>query len=146
MSLNVATLTAQLTALFTSPPSDIAGCAAAWANAMEDYATAIVPASITVTLAASALESNLITTFADNGSPSMIALLEANFALFADGVALGMIGYTAVSPPGLVGFGTIGNQTSWGDAASAWVTKIDDWMRTGTATLIVFPFTVSNWS
>jgi len=146
MPLDVTALTTQLTALFTSPPSDINGCAAAWAAAMEAYATAIVPASITVTLAASALESNLIVTFADNDSPSMIALLEANFSLFADGVALGMIGYTPVSPPGLVGFGTIGNQTSWGTAASVWVTKIDTWMRTGTATLIAPPFTVSNWS
>lgn len=146
MPLDASGLAGNLNTLFGSPPDNISDCAASWASAMESYTTGIVPASITVTLAANALESNLITTFANNGSPSMLTSLESDFALFASGVALGMIGYNSVPPPGPVGFASIGTQTSNAGASLVWTVEIDTWMRTGVSTLIAPPFTVVPWS
>lgn len=146
MALDAAGLAGNLNTLFGSPPDNISDCAASWASAMESYAIGIVPPSITVTLAANALESNLIATFANSGSPSMLTSLESDFALFASGVALGMIGYTSVPPPGLVGFASIGTQTSNPGAALVWTVAINSWMITGISTLIAPPFTVVPWS
>ena len=146
MALNKVALTTALTSLFSNPPDSIDGCAAAWADAMESYATSIVPASTTVPAAASDLEAALKTTFVNNGSTAMLTTLESDFLTFATTVGGGMTGYTSTPPPGLVGFSTIGNADTHATAAANFANKIDTWMKTGIATLIVSPYTVVNWS
>lgn len=146
MALNTAALTAQLTSLFTSPPDNIAGCASAWASAMQSYSASIVPASTTVSAAATALESALAAAFVNNGSPSMLATMEAAFASFAATVGGGMTGFTATPPPGPVGFASIGTQADNATAASTWTTDINSWMITGLAAQITPPLPPVPWS
>lgn len=146
MALNAPGLASSLSTLFTSPPNNINGCATSWANAMQSYAVAIVPASITVTAAATALDAELQSIFPNNNSPSMIPQLETAFANFATVVGSGMVGFTATPPPGLVGFASIGNQASTGAAALVWAALIDAWMRTGLAAQIAPPLPPVNWS
>src|SRR5690606_15765077 len=117
-------------------------CAQAWADALEAYATAIVPPSTTVTAAAAALATALDGAFAQ---PSALAAMETAFAAFAGAVGGGMAGYTPTPPPAPVGFASLvagGNVDSHEDAAANWADLIDAWMTTGLSTLIAPPNTV----
>lgn len=135
MALDPSGLTADLTANFATPGATYAACGQQWADAMQAYATGIVPASTTVTTAAATLASDLAAAFAlADAIPSM----ETAFATFAATVGLGMApAFTAVPPPGAAGFAAQfggGHPVTHADAASAISGIIDTWMRTGTAT------------
>jgi hypothetical protein len=108
-------------------------CAQQWANAMQSYAAAIVPASTTVTGAASALSSSLASAFLLADASSAV---DAAFETFAASVGSGMASFTATPPPAPPGFasamGTLYSDNA--AAAAAWASRIDTWMRTGTAT------------
>lgn len=153
MPLNKPALDSALTELFTSPPDTFAGCAQAWADALESYAIAVVPASTTVSAAAEVLSATLISIFSANtvtgSGDATAASMEAAFATFAATVALGMVpAYTGNVPVGNVGFSALFGVTrnSALDAALAFSSAIDTWMRTGTATLNSPPATTVNWN
>lgn len=153
MPLVAATLEAQLLPLFQSPPDNRPDCASSWASAMNTYTAGIIPASTTVSAAATALEAELIGVFdswwsTDEQSGLTLDPFETAFANFALVVAGGMTaaGYTGTPPPGLVGFSSLLDAEDHATAASNFASKIDTWMRTGIATLIVLPNTVVPWS
>jgi hypothetical protein len=147
MPLDTASLGSALGDLFDDPPHDRGACAQAWADAVKGFAAKVIPASTTVSGAASTLEGALLSAF---GSQAAAPALEQAFAAFAVSVAGGMAaaGFTGVPPPGPVGFAALlaTIQSSRSSAAAAWAAKIDAWARTGTATLIAPPNTLLNWT
>jgi hypothetical protein len=147
MPLSLPALSSGLADGFARPAADAAGCAAQWADAVKSHATAIVPASATVEAAAAALEGQLAEAFS---APSAISGMESAFAAFAAAVGGGMAGWTPVPPPGPVGFAAHFAQdpppATHSDAAGEVASLVDTWMKTGSATLIAPPFTVTNWT
>ena len=118
-------------------PATRAAAATAWADAMESYAAAIVPASTAVTAAAAALDTALASAFANTSSAATASAMETAFTAFATTVAAGMApAFTGTPPPGSVGFSTLlsTNKASMAIAATDWSDAIQAWMITGTAT------------
>jgi hypothetical protein len=134
MALNVALLQSGLTDVAANPPATTAECAQAWADAVGDFATAIVPASSTVEAAAAALSASLLAAF-ESGDAA--APMEVAFLTFATAVGGGMVGFVATPPPAPVGFaeefaGPF--PTTHAEAGQSMAQLIFDWMLTGTAT------------
>lgn len=155
MPLNPAGLQSDLGAFFADPhiilvddEVDVTGsraaCAQEWADAMQAYATGIIPASSTVAAAAATLSGALSSAFA---LPSAATAFDTAFLAFATTVGGGMAGFTPVPPPAPLGIATLlgTTQATHGAAAAAFATKIDTWMRTGTATPLPSGAPV-NWS
>jgi hypothetical protein len=146
MPLNPAALQSSLASLFASPPATRAACAQAWADAVNGYAAAIVPASTTVAAGVAALSSALASAFA---APSAASPFDAAFAAFAVTVAGGMLPtFTGVPPaaPLNVAGQLATEQPTHAAAAAAWASLIDTWFRTGTGVLVAPPNTVVPWS
>jgi hypothetical protein len=144
MPLDTAALSSALDDLFVDPPKSADACAAAWAAAMKGYAAEMVPPSSTVSSAADALEGALPAAF--KGAP---AALETAFGAFAATVSGGILPtFVGAPPPAPVGFAALlaTMQDTRPAAAAAFTTKIDTWFRTGTATLVAPPNTVTTWS
>lgn len=146
MPLNPASLQSSLESLFSSPAGSRAQCAQAWADAVNGYAAAIVPASTAVAAAVATLASSLASAF---GAPSAASPFDAAFAAFAVTVAGGMLPAFAGVPPAAplnvaAQLGIV--QPSHAAAAAAWAAMIDAWFRTGTATLVAPPNTLVPWS
>jgi hypothetical protein len=146
MALDVNGLVGSLNSLFSEPYPTTQENAGAWARAIGSYTQNIIPSSVTVSAASSAFEAELNTAFINNDKPVMLLQLEAAFGNFATIVGGGMIGYNAVRPPSFIGLAEIGVAGSHGVAALTFAAKINVWMKTGTATLLVFPFTTQPWS
>lgn len=145
MALNKAGLITSLTTLFSDPPTTLVDCADDWGDAVQSYASSIVPASTTVTAASTTLKTTLATTFQNNDSPSMLTTLEANFLTWATTIGGGMAGFTPTPPPGSIGFSSLSDASSHSIGATNFANKIDTWMKTGTAyTLPSGPLV--NWS
>lgn len=146
MALNPTTLQSSLEALFAEPPATAAECAQAWADAVESYASGIVPASTTVSAAAAAMVGALEAAFA---SPSAAPAFDAAFATFATAVAAGQLPtFTGTPPPAPLNVASLLalTQPTHAAAAAAFTTLIDLWFRTGSATLVAPPNTVVPWS
>jgi hypothetical protein len=146
MPLNTAGLTSDLEALFADPPPTAAECALAWADAAEAWASGIVPPSTTVSASKAALAASLAGAFA---TPAAAPLMETAFLTFATAVGLGMAGYAPVPPVAPIGFAPQfagPKPETHVEAAQQLASLLDDWMKTGTATLLVPPFTVLLWS
>ena len=152
MPLNPASLQSSLQSLFASPPLAAspsltrAACAQAWANAINGYAAAIVPASTTVAAGVAALSSSLASAFA---APSAASAFDAAFAAFAVTVAGGMLPlFTGVPPPATLNIASLlgSSQPTHAAAAAAFSSLIDAWFRTGTGVLVAPPNTVVPWS
>lgn len=146
MALDDGGLESALEAICEAPPATAAECAQAWADAMEAYASGIVPASTTVSAAAATLAGALTTAF---GSPAAAPGMESAFAAFATTVGSGMVGYVPTPPPAPVGFATQfagPKPETHADAASAIAGLIHAWMTTGIATLAAPPNTPLTWS
>ena len=146
MPLNAASLQSSLESLFASPPASRAGCAQAWADAVNGYAAAIVPASTTVAAAVAALSSSLSSAFA---APSAAAPFDAAFAACAVTIAGGMLPlFTGVPPPAPLGVAALlgVQRPTHAAAAAAFAGQIDAWFRTGTGVLVAPPNTVVAWS
>lgn len=147
MPVNPSGLSNSLASNFASPAADAAGCAQQWADAVKSYAADVVPPSTTLETAAAALQSGLATAFA---APSAIAGMEQAFSAFGTSLAVGMAPtFTGAPPPGPVGFANqFGGPApeTHGAAAGAIASLIDTWFRTGTATLVAPPNTVTPWS
>ena len=155
MALNIAGLQSDLATFFGDPPVVFAGedvdptasraaCAQEWADAAQSWAAAIVPASTTVAAAATTLSGALASAFALADASTAF---DAAFLAFATTVGGGMAGFTPVPPPAPLGVSTLlaTTQSTHAAAASAFATKIDTWMRTGTATPLPSGSPV-NWS
>lgn len=155
MPLNPSGLTSDLTSFFSDPPVTIvddevdltasrSACAQEWADAAQAYASAIVPASTTVSAAAASLASSLAAAFA---LPSAASAFDAAFLAFATTVGGGMAGFTAVPPTAPLNIASLlsTTQSTHAAAASAFSSLIDTWMRTGTATPLPSGSPV-NWS
>ena len=119
----------------SSPGPDIASCAQQWADAMKEYASAIVPASTAVNAAAAALKTALEGAFAAGAAPPG---METAFATFATSVGAGMApAFVATPPSGPVGFATQFAKpfpATHEAAATALSGLINTWMKSGTAT------------
>lgn len=135
MPLDVTKLYDGLLDVASAPGPTNADCATQWADAMKEYASAVVPASTTVEAAADALETALAAAFA---LPAAAASMESAFAAFALAVGGGMApAFTATPPPGPVGFATqfaSAFPATHALAATALSGLINTWMKTGTAT------------
>ncbi len=135
MPLNISALQNGIQTVSQSPAPDIAGCAQQWASAATQYATAVVPPSLTVSAAGSALTAALAGAFA---TPLAAPGMESAFAAFAASVGVGMApAFVAAPPPRPVGFATqfaLPPPPTAAAAASAVTTLIDTWMRSATAT------------
>lgn len=146
MPLNPASLQSALASLYAAPPGTRAACAQAWADAINGYAAALVPASTTLAAGVATLASALASAF---GSPSAAAPFDAAFTALATTLAAGMLPtFTGVPPPAPLNvaaqLGT--NQPTHAAAAAAWASLIDTWFRTGTAVLVAPPHTLVPWS
>lgn len=142
MPLATPILQSALEALFAEPPLLVAECAEAWGSAVRDYAAGIVPPSTTVGAAAASLTTALAAAFA---TPVAAPAFDLAFAAFATTVGAGMLpAFVAVPPPAPLGVAALlaAPQPTHAAAAAAFSASIDLWMRTGSATLAVPPFTV----
>jgi hypothetical protein len=148
MPLNPPILQSKLNTLFQHPPDNIPECAAAWSDAMSQYAGSILPVATTVELSCTILESNLNIVFQNNSELNMLSQLEQAFNHFGNVVGVGMLaaGYITVSPKALVGFGSLTNANDFASASSNFSSIIHSWLITGTAQLAVPPYTLVNWS
>jgi hypothetical protein len=126
MPLNPTQLETDLAALFAAPSVVPATLAGQWSAAMQTYATAVVPASTTVAIAATALASALVPIFSTTGSGA--AAMDAAFAAFALAVFGGMPPASPPSP-GAPGFaGTFGdNPATHAAAATKYRTFLHGW-------------------
>jgi hypothetical protein len=118
----------------------------AWADAIVNGFTSIVPASTTVAAAKPALIAAIKTAFE---APSAAAGLEAALAAFAGTVGGGMAGagFTATVPPAAVGFATMfagAQPATRADSAARIADKIIAWAKTGLGTPA--SGTAINWS
>lgn len=146
MPLNLSALSSGLQSTFADPPASAAGCAQGWTNAVQSWATGIVPPSAGVAGAVSTLQGALASAFAGTDAASA---LESAFSAFAVTVGLGMAGYAPTPPPGPVGFASQfagPKPATHADAASAIAALINTWMKSGLSTLLVPPNTVVPWS
>lgn len=146
MPLNPAGLQGDLEAFFAAPPATRAACAQAWADAVEAYASGLVPPSTTVASAAATLASSLESAFA---APAAAPLFDAAFTAFGATVAGGQAPtFTGVPPPAPLGIASLlaSPQATHAAAAAAFATLIDTWAKTGSAVLVAPPNTVVPWS
>lgn len=145
MALNRASLESGIVEVCTAPADSAGGCAQQWAEAMGEYAAAVVPASPAVAGAVAALAGSLAGAFA---SPAAAAGMEQAFATFAATVGAGMAGFVPTPPPTPVGFASQFAQPpplTGSAAASSMANLIDAWFRKGTATPVAGGAPIS-WS
>lgn len=148
MALDATALHDGLLDAFQDPGADIASCADAWGQAVQDCCTGILPPSSTVSAAASALKGVLAGAFATD-YPASVAAMEAAFLAFGVAVGLGMLpAYGATPPAGPVGFASLvgTERDTYEEAATDVSNLIMTWLGTGTATLVAPPFTVVTWT
>lgn len=146
MPLNPTGLQSDLEALFAEPPTTRAACAQAWADAVQAYASGLVPPSAAVASAAATLASSLESAFA---APAAAAPFDAAFTSFAATVAGGQAPtFTGVPPPAPLGIAALlaVEQATHAAAAAAFASLIDTWAKTGTAVLVAPPNTVVPWT
>lgn len=148
MAINSTSLHDQLLDLFQDPGDTIAACADAWGSAMQAGCASIVPPSLTVSAAAGVLKTQLAAAFA-TAYPASINAIELAFTTFGVTVGLGMAPtYTAVPPPGPVGFLDLASsfRDTHEEAAIDVTNLIVNWLHTGQATLTAPPNTLLNWT
>lgn len=140
MPLELATLKAALPGAGGKPyPATSAEAAKQWAQAMKEYAGGITPPSTTLDAATAALEAALVTAFA---SKAAAPLMETAFLQFVTTLGGGMAGFVAVPPAAPVGFAALffmPPAASLDEGITRVATKIDTWMRTGTAAIATPP-------
>ena len=147
MPLNPVGLESDLLAI--TGPDSIAAAASDWADAVEAYASGVIPASTTVTAAAATLETALVSAFGSTVAATTAAAMEAAFLAFATTIALGMLpAWTGTPPPAPVGFSALltTNKDTAAIFASDWASAIDAWTKTGTAILVAPPNTPVTWT
>ena len=129
MPMDPTTAKTTLGNLFATGAGDEATARAAWAQAMEDLCTDIVPASTTVAAAAATLETAL-TGF--NAPGAAQALFDTALLAFVITVGGGMAGFTPTPPIAPTGL-TYPEEDDAQDAADAIIDTVHTWLQTGTA-------------
>ena len=133
---------------FSDPPADVAGAAEAWATAMGSYMGDLTFTSTTVATAQAALQTSLESSL--DGATDAATAFDAAMLTFATSVGSGMTtgGFAGLPPigpfSGMVFLGGEYDDTSVASAAIA--LEIYGWFITGTATMVLTPFTVSPWA
>ena len=136
MTLNKATLKADLEDIAKHPPPSTALCAADWADAVQGYVSALTPppTPVSITAACAALETALISAFSTTAAA---APMEAAFTTLGASLGAGMApAFVATPPAGPVGFATLFTPpfpTTHSAAAQAMADAIHAWITTGTA-------------
>jgi hypothetical protein len=123
-------------------------CADEWADALQAYATGIIPASTTVSAATATLRTSLKSAFA-LPTASRMAAFNTAMAAWATTIGGGQAGFVATPPVGLplatlLALPTPPSSRSAGVSAAA--SSIDAWMKTGIAVMTAPPGTTLNWS
>lgn len=135
MPLIAANLQNALQSLSENPGATIADCAQLWANAVQSYASTVAPPSTTIAAAGATLTAQLTAAF---GQPAAAPAMDAAFTAFALTLGAGMLpAFVAVPPPAPVGFALLFAEPYPPTAAAfgqKMASRIDTWMRTGTAT------------
>lgn len=109
-----------------------------WADALEQMCTPILPVSSTVAAAKAAFKAAAVGMYISG------AVFSAAAATFASVMSAGMAGYSVTQPTfTLIPVFAGDNHELMCDA---FATQVQAWLATGTATLLVPPFTVVNWS
>lgn len=128
------TLSSDIQSATESPGDTAAACAQTWATLMGTYFTGVVPASLSVAAAQTALQASLTSAF--SAAPGAgISLLETAFLAFATAVGTGMApAFIAVPPPAPVGFASLVAADTAAQAASNIASLISTWAQTGSAT------------
>lgn len=145
MPLDTASLQSALETLFAEPPTTAEACAQAWADAVEGYASDVVPASTSVSAASAALTGALTAAF---GSETTAADFDAAFLAFATTLATGMgPDFAGVPPAAPLGVATLlaAAQPTHEAAAAAFSQHLDLWFKTGSATSVP-PGVTLTWS
>jgi len=140
LPLNPSSLQSALDALFSNPPPTRAGCAQAWADAIQGYAIAIVPPSSTVAAACATLKTALESAFA---LPNAAAAFDAAFTACAAAIASGMVApFLSTPPPAPLGIAAqlAVIQSTHAAAAAAFTSRIDLWFRTGAVIIGLVPW------
>jgi hypothetical protein len=146
MPLNPPGLESDLEALFRQPPPTAAACAQAWADAIVDYTTGVIPASTTVSGGKATLTSSLQAAFSSpDAAPGVDAAVLAFATTVAGGMAPTFTGTPPSAPLGIMSLLLLKRETH-AEAAAAFASHIDTWMKTGTATLVAPPNTVVTWT
>lgn len=120
---------------FEDFPGDKYAAAARWAEAMKEYAKDIIPKSVSLEAAGSAME-NVLKTIEPRGGG--IGKLELSIIHFADVLATGMSPlFTGSAPTSGLDFNDIYYQGLSGESAKViaeqLAARIHNWMKTGTA-------------
>lgn len=115
-----------------------AEAAGQWADAMESYATGVVPALAAGVMdaAKATLVTALTSAFANTSASATATAMETAYLAFATTMAAGMApAFVGTPPPGLVGFLALMsvNKDTKAEFAEDWDAAIDAWMRTGLA-------------
>lgn len=149
MTLVKATLESELLAFFAAPPVVMSGsnvdytasrsaCAQKWADAMQKYLSSagsvLTPTSASITTALATFKSSLASAFATGSAATAV---DTAFATLAATVGSGMApAFVATPPAGNPGFAAniTTTEASHASAAASWATRIDTWIKTGTAT------------
>lgn len=140
MPLVKATLKSSLQNLCDNKGADVSSCAQLWASAVGGYGAAVVPATTAATVAQTTLQGALASAFPLR--PDCAAALETAFLAYATTLGAGMIGpgFSAFVPPAApVGFASLfagAKPATNAEAADAFASAIDTWLKTGTATPI----------
>ena len=123
---------------FAGFPSDTPDMADKWSQAVNTYASAVVPPSVNSSLATTAMKSVLLTI--SNATPTGLTIFSASVLAYATSLGLGMQpGFTATPPPSpldillatLVASGFAGADSA--TIATQMATAIDGWFKTGIA-------------
>lgn len=138
-----------LLSLFEDPPETAALCAQRWAEAMENYASTVLPRSSTASAASAALELSLVSLFSTSLSSTTTSIaMEAAWLTFATTLGIGMApDWVSTPPPGPIGFSLLfeARPETHREAASNFATSIHLWLLTGIAVNSTSGATV-NWS
>jgi hypothetical protein len=137
MPLNTPGLQSSIQSLMDDPGASAAECAQSWASLIGSYAAGVIPASVSVAAAQTALQAALLSAFT-SAPGAGAALFDAALTAFGAAVGTGMApAFVAVPPPAPAGFATQAGASPPQDATAAvtvLASLIDTWMRTGTAT------------
>ncbi|TGN20821.1 hypothetical protein [Leptospira idonii] len=109
-----------------------------WSEALFECAKNITPASTTASSARSAFES------AAEGMHLDGSIFSAAVSSFASSLGSGMVGYAAVPPA--APFVPTSSEENYEGMCGDFSDQLIDWLKTGSATLIAPPNTISNWS
>lgn len=152
MPIGIPTQLANLILVFSDPanenfPSTPIEVANVWSDVADALLMGVIPASTTASAAKSAFIG--IMSAVNSNTPNGLMLLDNAFVAYAATISGGMSPlYTGTPPPSPPGLPALlsSPSTSANAVANQIGTLLSTWAKTGTATLVAPPFTVSAWT